>query len=57
MRNRISGLGTEDNKPTYVCFQEDPRKTPLMNCVSLGDLMYTLMKCRELDEKEGIVKK
>ncbi len=53
MKNRISGI---DNKPEYVCFQKDPRQTPLMNCVSMGDLMATLQKCKELDEKEGIKK-
>lgn len=36
----------------YVCLEEDPREIPLNKCVSFGDLMATIQKCKELDKKE-----
>ncbi len=39
-------------KNAYVFTQEDPRKTPLNQCVSLGDLMATLQKCDKLDKRD-----
>jgi len=36
----------------YVCGAKDPRKIPLNQCASLGDLMATLERCRELDKQD-----
>lgn len=44
--------GITDGKMPYVCGAKDPRKIPLNQCVSLGDLMATLEICRELDEED-----
>ena len=49
MLQRFPGI---DAPGKYVCGAEDPRKIPLHNCVSLGDLMATLQICKELDEKD-----
>ena len=45
-------LGVDLDKIPYVCFQKDPRKTPLNQCRSLGDLMATMQRCKELDEED-----
>lgn len=50
MEEKIHGI--KSTNPKYVSGQEDPRSTPLNQCVSLGDLMFTLQRCRELDEEE-----
>jgi len=39
-----------DTRPRYVCGAKDPRKIPLNQCATLGDLMATLEICKELDE-------
>ena len=49
-RRRV--LGVDLDKIPYVGAQRDPRKTPLNQCVSLGDLMWTLQRCKELDEED-----
>jgi hypothetical protein len=41
----------------YVCFEKDPRKIPLNQCASFGDLMATLERCKELDRKDKKDKK
>ena len=49
-----------DLRPQYVCGMKDPRKVPLNQCVSLGDLMATIERCKELDrldKKKGKKKK
>lgn len=38
--------------PKYVFAAEDPRKIPLNQCASLGDLMATITRCKELDAKD-----
>ena len=43
--------------PSYVCGARDPRKIPLNQCVSLGDLMATLQRCKELDERDKMKNK
>ncbi len=43
--------------PSYVCGARDPRKIPLNQCVSLGDLMATLQRCEELDERDKMKNK
>ncbi len=50
MTRKITGITSGKNG--YVCGKKDPRKTPLNQCVSLGDLMATLQICEELDEKD-----
>jgi hypothetical protein len=32
--------------------KDDPRKMPLNQCASLGDLMFHLQQCKELDKKD-----
>ena len=49
-RRRV--LGVDLDKIPYVCFKKDPRKTPLTQCRSLGDMMATIQRCKELDEKD-----
>ena len=49
MLQRFPGV---DAPNKYVWGAEDPRKIPLHNCASLGDLMATLQICKELDEKD-----
>ncbi len=41
-----------NGRSPYVCGARDPRKIPLNQCVSLGDLMATLQRCKELDERD-----
>ena len=41
----------------YVCTAKDPRKIPLNQCRSLGDLMATLERCKELDRIDKKKKK
>ena len=48
---KMTGINKKGGE-RYVGAQEDPRGTPLNQCVSLGDLMWTLQRCMELDEKE-----
>jgi len=42
-----------DLRPPYVCGAKDPRKIPLDRCVSLGDLMATIERCKELDRLDA----
>ena len=48
---KITGI-TDKHWKQYVCFKKDPRKTPLNQCASLGDLMATIQRCKELDGKD-----
>lgn len=41
-----------NGRSPYVYGARDPRKIPLNQCVSLGDLMATLQRCKELDERD-----
>ncbi len=50
-------LGVDLDKIPYVFTQKDPRKTPLNQCRSLGDLMATMQRCKELDEEDKKKKK
>ena len=49
--------GVTNGRTPYVCGARDPRKIPLDRCVSLGDLMATLQRCKELDEKDKMKNK
>ena len=51
-RRKVLGVDLDKIPRDYVCFKKDPRKTPLDQCWSLGDLMATLQRCKELDEKD-----
>jgi hypothetical protein len=42
----------EEKPLEYVCLKDDPRKTPLNQCMSMGDLMATIQVCKELDKKD-----
>ena len=56
--NKITGTSA-GIRSHYVCTKKDPRKTPLNQCVSLGDLMATITKCKhlyELDNNNNIKK-
>lgn len=37
--------------------KEDPRKMPLSNCFSIGELMMHIAECKELDKKDQEQKK
>jgi len=53
---KITGV-TDKHWKRYVCFQKDPRKIPLSECASLGDLMATIERCKELDRIDKKEKK
>lgn len=53
---KITGITSNIRLP-YVCGMKDPRKVPLNQCVSLGDMMATIQICKELDEKDKKRKK
>ncbi len=48
---------TDGSETPYVWGKKDPRKTPLTECRSLGDMMATIQRCKELDEKDKKNKK
>lgn len=49
--------GITDGETPYVWGKKDPRKTPLSQCRSLGDMMATIEICKELDEEDKKKKK
>ncbi len=51
MKNRFPGI---DGPSQYVWGMKDPRKVPLHQCASLGDMMATIEVSKKLDKKEGI---
>ena len=45
-------MPSRNSPPEYVWTKKDPRNTPLNQCYSLGDLMMTIEKCKELDKRD-----